>query len=79
MQQERQQTLEKLGISVEASGISVEKNKYYLVNLNADPCLNEMLVYYLKVRILNLGIYLPLEGGGGVKKLWIDYCRSGGM
>ncbi|MCL4123707.1 UNVERIFIED_CONTAM: hypothetical protein GTU68_014270 [Idotea baltica] len=48
MQQERQQALEKMGISVEASGISVEKNKYYLVNLNADPCLNEMLVYYLK-------------------------------
>ena len=51
MQQERQQHLEKMGISVEASGISVEKNKYYLVNLNADPSLNEMLVYYLKVSI----------------------------
>ncbi|CAL4103220.1 unnamed protein product, partial [Meganyctiphanes norvegica] len=48
VQQERQQTLEKMGISVQASGISVEKNKYYLVNLNADPSLNEMLVYYLK-------------------------------
>ncbi|KAB7500909.1 Kinesin-like protein KIF13A, partial [Armadillidium nasatum] len=48
MHQERQQALEKMGISIEASGISVEKNKYYLVNLNADPCLNEMLVYYLK-------------------------------
>ena len=51
MQQERQQHLEKMGISVEASGVSVEKNKYYLVNLNADPSLNEMLVYYLKVSI----------------------------
>lgn len=51
VQQERQQALEKMGISVQASGISVEKNKYYLVNLNADPSLNEMLVYYLKVRI----------------------------
>lgn len=49
VQQERQQALEKMGISVQASGISVEKNKYYLVNLNADPSLNEMLVYYLKV------------------------------
>ena len=49
MSQERQQALEKMGISVQASGISVEKNKYYLVNLNADPSLNEMLVYYLKV------------------------------
>lgn len=49
LQQERQQALEKMGISVQASGIQVEKNKYYLVNLNADPSLNELLVYYLKV------------------------------
>ncbi|XP_047740142.1 kinesin-like protein KIF13A isoform X2 [Hyalella azteca] len=48
VQQERQQALEKMGISVQTSGISVEKDKYYLVNLNADPSLNEMLVYYLK-------------------------------
>lgn len=41
-----------MGISVQASGIKVEKNKYYLVNLNADPSLNELLVYYLKVRLL---------------------------
>ena len=52
--QERQQALEKMGISVQASGIQVEKNKFYLVNLNADPSLNELLVYYLKVRLLNL-------------------------
>lgn len=50
LQQERQQALEKMGISVQDSGIMVEKNKYYLVNLNADPSLNELLVYYLKVR-----------------------------
>lgn len=49
VQSERQQALEKMGISVQASGIKVEKNKYYLVNLNADPSLNELLVYYLKV------------------------------
>ncbi|GAB0091220.1 Glycerol-3-phosphate dehydrogenase [Sergentomyia squamirostris] len=49
---ERQQALEKMGISVQASGIMVEKNKYYLVNLNADPSLNELLVYYLKEHIL---------------------------
>ncbi|XP_072940106.1 kinesin-like protein KIF13A isoform X5 [Epargyreus clarus] len=48
VQSERQQALEKMGISVQASGIKVEKNKYYLVNLNADPSLNELLVYYLK-------------------------------
>lgn len=50
IQNERQQALEKMGISIQASGIQVEKNKYYLVNLNADPSLNELLVYYLKVR-----------------------------
>lgn len=49
LQHERQQSLEKMGISVQASGIQVEKNKYYLVNLNDDPSLNELLVYYLKV------------------------------
>lgn len=41
-----------MGISVQASGIKVEKNKFYLVNLNADPSLNELLVYYLKERTL---------------------------
>jgi hypothetical protein len=30
----------------------VEKNKFFLVNLNADPSLNELLVYYLKERTL---------------------------
>lgn len=49
LQHERQQALEKMGISVQASGIQVEKSKYYLVNLNDDPSLNELLVYYLKV------------------------------
>lgn len=49
IQNERQQALEKMGISIQDSGIKVEKNKYYLVNLNADPSLNELLVYYLKV------------------------------
>ncbi|RZF41836.1 hypothetical protein LSTR_LSTR005298 [Laodelphax striatellus] len=48
LQHERQEALENMGISVQASGIKVEKNKYYLVNLNADPSLNELLVYYLK-------------------------------
>lgn len=38
-----------MGICVQDSGIAVEKGRYYLVNLNADPSLNEMLVYYLKV------------------------------
>uniref|UniRef100_H2ZK92 Kinesin motor domain-containing protein n=1 Tax=Ciona savignyi TaxID=51511 RepID=H2ZK92_CIOSA len=45
---QRQETLEKMGISLETSGIKVEKTKCFLVNLNADPSLNELLVYYLK-------------------------------
>ena len=37
-----------MGISLETSGIKVGDDKCYLVNLNADPALNELLVYYLK-------------------------------
>ena len=50
IKQERQKALEEMGISIQSSGIAVEKNKFYLVNLNADPSLNELLVYYLKER-----------------------------
>ncbi|XP_017311279.2 kinesin-like protein KIF13B [Ictalurus punctatus] len=46
--QERQRQLESLGISLQCSGIRMVENKSYLVNLNADPALNELLVYYLK-------------------------------
>ena len=46
---ERQQALENMGISVQESGIGVQIDKYYMVNLNADPSLNELLVCYLKV------------------------------
>ncbi|XP_075057298.1 kinesin-like protein KIF13B isoform X2 [Mixophyes fleayi] len=46
--QERQKQLESLGISLQSSGIKVGDNKCFLVNLNADPALNELLVYYLK-------------------------------
>ncbi|XP_033972659.1 LOW QUALITY PROTEIN: kinesin-like protein KIF13B [Trematomus bernacchii] len=46
--QERQKQLESLGISLQSSGIKVGDDKSYLVNLNADPALNELLVYYLK-------------------------------
>ena len=48
--QERHQALVQMGVSVETSGIKVEHGRYFLVNLNADPSLNELLVYYLKVR-----------------------------
>ncbi|XP_030576763.1 kinesin-like protein KIF13B isoform X2 [Archocentrus centrarchus] len=46
--QERQRQLESLGISLQSSGIRVVDDKRFLVNLNADPALNELLVYYLK-------------------------------
>ena len=46
-----------MGISVQSSGIKVGEGKYYLVNINADPALNGLLVYYLKVRLLiSLGV-----------------------
>ncbi|CAB1330682.1 unnamed protein product [Coregonus sp. 'balchen'] len=45
---ERQKQLESLGISLQSSGIRVGEDKCFLVNLNADPALNELLVYYLK-------------------------------
>ncbi|PAA86959.1 hypothetical protein BOX15_Mlig023364g1 [Macrostomum lignano] len=47
---ERHEALEKMGVSVQASGIRVDSSSCYLVNLNADPSLNELLVYYLKER-----------------------------
>ncbi|CAF0777272.1 unnamed protein product, partial [Didymodactylos carnosus] len=47
---ERHEILEKAGISVCSSGIGLEKDKLYLVNLNPDPSFNELLVYYLKTR-----------------------------
>lgn len=40
-----------MGISLETSGIKVGEDKCFLVNLNADPALNELLVYYLKVML----------------------------
>lgn len=49
--------MESLGISLQSSGIKVGDDKSFLVNLNADPALNELLVYYLKVRKL-FTIYL---------------------
>lgn len=62
--QERQKQLESLGISLQSSGIKVGDNKCFLVNLNADPALNELLVYYLKVKIhidMYVFIYLLTE------------------
>ena len=59
LKQERHAALEKMGISVQTSGIKVEQGKYYLVNLNADPSLNELLVYYLKVQNSLLAVTVP--------------------
>lgn len=72
--QERQKALENMGISVQAAGIGVQVDKFYLVNLNADPSMNELLVCYLKV---SYGGELAPERrapGGvnpGVKSHWI--------
>ena len=48
--------LEDMGISVKSAGIGVQRDKYYLVNLNADPIMSELLVCYLKV-CLSVSIY----------------------
>ena len=55
VQQELTHKLQSMGISVQSSGIKVEKDKYFLVNINSDPAMNELLVYYLKVisKLLN--------------------------
>lgn len=55
--QERQKALENMGISVQAAGIGVQVDKYYMVNLNADPSLNELLVCYLKVQHCATALY----------------------
>eukprot|EP00081_Caenorhabditis_elegans_P027842 NP_741745.1 Kinesin-like protein [Caenorhabditis elegans] len=47
LNKERQKDLTEIGISIESSGIKVEKDRFYLVNMNADPSLNELLVYYI--------------------------------
>ena len=54
--QERQKALEDMGISVQAAGIGVQSDKHYLVNLNADPSMNELLVCYLKVCVYVCGV-----------------------
>ncbi|KAG0055319.1 kinesin-like protein Klp8 [Gryganskiella cystojenkinii] len=50
IQQEREKTLEELGISVEKGhiGVHTPKRMPHLVNLNEDPLMSECLVYQLK-------------------------------
>ena len=43
----RQDKLESMGISLTSRGIKFEGKNAYLVNLNPDPALSEMLVYHL--------------------------------
>jgi len=37
-----------MGIMVAEAGIKVEHGRFYLMNLNADPSMNEMLVYHVR-------------------------------
>lgn len=45
---ERQRDFAEIGVCV-ADGIKIQKDRFYLVNLNADPSMNELLVYYINV------------------------------
>ena len=48
-----------MGISVLSAGIGVQRDKFYLVNLNADPNMSELLVCYLKVHLfVSLYVYM---------------------
>ena len=73
IQAERTQALEKMGIFIQKSGIKVDHEAYYLVNLSRDPSFNEMLVYYLKVRnwLSAVWQYVPL-----LEILVFDLCRK---
>lgn len=59
-----------MGISLETSGIKVGEDKCFLVNLNADPALNELLVYYLKV-ILFLQCHFFSKLSSSVKPVFL--------
>ena len=65
--------LEDMGISVQAAGIGVQSDKHYLVNLNADPAMNELLVCYLKV-----GGRVRGGRGGGIC-VYVRMCRPYNM
>ena len=61
IQQELSHTLQSMGISVQSSGIKVETDQYFLVNINSDPSMNELLVYYLKVNIYKSLIIIKIN------------------
>ncbi|KAI6210619.1 Kinesin-73 [Aphelenchoides besseyi] len=49
LNQERRRDFAEIGISM-TDGIKVQNDRFYLVNLNADPSMNELLVYYVNQR-----------------------------
>lgn len=51
----RQQQMEEMGISIKQQGIAIDTDKFYLVNLNEDPTMSEMLVYHLRVPTTRIG------------------------
>lgn len=46
--EERERALSEMGIHVAGSAIAVDIKKSYLVNINADPAMNEILVYVVR-------------------------------
>ena len=68
---ERHLALKRMGIQVAQAGIKVECGRFYLMNLNADPAMNELLVYHLKecTRVGNANDCDVLLSGLGVMAL----------
>ena len=50
--EERRRGFANIGVSVTDANIRSESNQTFLVNLNADPSMNELLFYYIDVRLL---------------------------
>ena len=46
---QRQREMEEMGLSINKGGVAIDKDKFYLVNLNEDPSMCVMLMYFLKV------------------------------
>lgn len=62
---EREHALSEMGIHVAGSAIAVDITKSYLVNINADPSMNEMLV-----------CVFPPASSAAMRALSIRYCRA---
>ncbi|KAI6243778.1 Kinesin-like protein [Aphelenchoides fujianensis] len=68
LNQERRRDFAEIGVSM-ADGIKVEGDRFFLVNLNADPAMNEMLVYYVNERAV-IGSLESSEGSNRVDFLF---------